>query len=245
MALITKATNAHPRFPTTREAPPMPYTASDLLTAELETCQRVVDTQLDAILDASRLICDTLSAGGRWWVFGTGHSHMIAEEFYGRAGGLTDIHPILEPALMLHESLAKSTLLERRAGLADDLLEVHGPTRGDVIVIASNSGRNAVPVEMAEGARQRGVAVIAITSMAHSRSVTSRAPSGKRLFELADVVIDNCGTPGDAAVDGEQGGVGATSTLTGALIAQAITVEVVGQMRTRGTPVDTYTSFNI
>lgn len=163
MALITKATNAHPRFPTTREAPPMPYTASDLLTAELETCQRVVDTQLDAILDASRLICDTLSAGGRWWVFGTGHSHMIAEEFYGRAGGLTDIHPILEPALMLHESLAKSTLLERRAGLADDLLEVHGPTRGDVIVIASNSGRNAVPVEMAEGARQRGVAVIAIT----------------------------------------------------------------------------------
>ncbi|WP_236082189.1 sugar isomerase domain-containing protein [Acidipropionibacterium jensenii] len=165
---------------------------------------------MDAILDASRLICDTLSAGGRWWVFGTGHSHMIAEEFYGRAGGLTDIHPILEPALMLHESLTKSTLLERRAGLADDLLEVHGLTRGDVIVIASNSGRNAVPVEMAEGAQQRGVAVIAITSMAHSRSVTSRAPSGKKLFELADVVIDNCGTPGDAAVDGEQGGVGAT-----------------------------------
>lgn len=223
----------------------MPYTSQALFTAEMSTCQKVIGTQLDAIVAAADLICDALSSGGRWWVFGTGHSHMIAEEFYGRAGGLIDVHAILEPALMLHESLTKSSLLERRTGVAADLLEVHGLRQGDAIVIASNSGRNAVPVEFAQGCLDRGVGVIAITSLAHSRSVTSRAPSGKKLYELADVVIDNCGAPGDWAVDGDQGPVGATSTVTGALIAQAITVEIIGRMRSRGAPVETYTSFNI
>lgn len=223
----------------------MAYTASDLFAVELETCQRVVDTQLDAIVEAAELICDTLTHRGRWWVFGTGHSHMIAEEFYGRAGGLIDVYPMLEPSLMLHESLVKSSLLERRTGVDADLLEAYGLRRGDAIVIASNSGRNSVPVEVAEGCRRRKVGVIAITSMTHSRAVSSRAPSGKKLYQFADVVIDNCGATGDVAVTGEQGGVGATSTLTGALIAQAITVEVVGRMRARGTPVDTYTSFNV
>lgn len=223
----------------------MPYTAQALFTSEMSTLQKVVDTQTDTIVAAADLICGALSTGGRWWVFGTGHSHMIAEEFYGRAGGLVDVHAVLEPALMLHESLTKSSLLERRTDIAADLLEVHGLRRGDVVVIASNSGRNAVPVEFAQGCRDRGVGVIAITSLAHSRAVASRVPSGQKLYELADVVIDNCGVPGDSAVDGEQGPVGATSTLTGALIAQAVTVEVVGRMRSRGTPVATYTSFNI
>ncbi|MGP5268562.1 sugar isomerase domain-containing protein [Brachybacterium alimentarium] len=222
----------------------MAYTASDFLTSALATVHRAAESQADAIGAAAFLISDALASGKKLWVFGTGHSHMIAEEFYGRAGGLMDVHAILEPGLMLHEGLLKSSLLERRPGLAADLLEVHDPGAGDVAIIASNSGRNAVPVEFAEGCRSRGTGVIAITSLAHARAVGSRAPSGMMLHELADVVIDNCGVPGDAVVDGEMGAVGATSTAVGAMLAQALVVDVVGRMQVLGRPVRTYVSNN-
>lgn len=196
------------------------------------------------IVEAALLIADAIEQGKRWWVFGTGHSHLLVEEVWGRAGGLTSVYPILEPALMLHEGLEKSSRLERRSGLAADLIEVHGPEQGDCLLIISNSGRNAVPVQMAEEALRRGIHVLALTSLLHSKSISSRAPSGKRLFELAEVTIDNHGVPGDAILRDDRGDVGATSTVIGGMLIQALAVEIVGILRARGLAAPTYSSNN-
>jgi uncharacterized phosphosugar-binding protein len=213
----------------------------------LAIAQQAAETQLGAIRVAAGLVADALAAGKRFWVFGTGHSHALAEELYGRAGGLADVRAILEPGLMLHEGLQKSSLLERLPGLAGVLLEINQLESGDVVLIASNSGRNAVPVEFALGARERGAQVIALTSMAHTTATTSRAPGGQRLFETADVVIDNCGVPGDALIEvpGSPERTGATSTMSGAMLLQALTVEVVTRLAERGETPNVLRSLNV
>jgi uncharacterized phosphosugar-binding protein len=221
--------------------------AEEYLGKALEIAHRAAETQLGAIRVAAALVADALAGGRTFWVFGTGHSHALAEELYGRAGGLADVRAILEPGLMLHEGLQKSSLLERLPGLADVLLEINPLESGDVVLIASNSGRNAVPVEFALGARKRGVKVIALTSLAHSTATTSRAPGGQRLFETADVVIDNCGVPGDAliTIPGTPEPTGATSTLVGALLLQALTVEIVTLLTARGETPNVLRSLNV
>ncbi|MFC6161434.1 SIS domain-containing protein [Kribbella jiaozuonensis] len=213
----------------------------------LAIAQKAAETQLGAIRVAAGLVADALAGGKRFWVFGTGHSHALAEEVYGRAGGLADVRAILEPGLMLHEGLEKSSLLERLPGLAAVLLEINQPESGDVVLIASNSGRNAVPVEFALGARERGAQVIALTSMAHTTATTSRVPGGQRLFETADVVIDNCGVPGDALIEvpGSPERTGATSTMIGAMLLQALTVEVVARLAERGETPNVLRSLNV
>ncbi|MEV0291902.1 SIS domain-containing protein [Kribbella sp. NPDC050820] len=217
--------------------------AEEFMRRALAIAERAASTQVEAIRRAAELVVDARV----FWVFGTGHSHLIAEELYGRAGGLADVRAVLEPGLMLHEGLLKSSLLERLPGLADVLLQTNDIGAGDVVLIASNSGRNAVPVEFAVGARAKGAKVIALTSLAHSTAVSSRTPGGQRLFEVADVVIDNCGEPGDALIDveGSPERTGATSTLVGALLAQALTVEIVTQLTTHGQSPNVLRSLNV
>jgi uncharacterized phosphosugar-binding protein len=221
--------------------------AEEFLDKALEVAQRAAGTQVGPIRVAAALVVEALTSGKRFWVFGTGHSHALAEELYGRAGGLADARAILEPGLMLHEGLEKSSLLERLPGLADVLLATHDVAEGDVVLIASNSGRNAVPVEFALGARRRGATVIALTSMAHSTTTTSRAPGGQRLFETADVVLDHCGVPGDAMIEvaGSPERTGATSTMVGAMLVQALTVEIVTRLAERGDTPNVLRSLNV
>jgi uncharacterized phosphosugar-binding protein len=220
--------------------------AEQYLTEALAVAGRAAESQLAAVREAAGVVVDAISAGKQFWVFGTGHSHVIAEELYGRAGGLAGVRAVLEPGLMLHEGLLKSSLLERLGGLAEVLLEVNEISAGDVVLIASNSGRNAVPVEFAVGAKAAGAKVIALTSLAHSTAVNSRAPGGQRLFEVADVVIDNCGVPGDALIEvpGSPERTGATSTMVGALLVQALVVEVVTLLTERGETPDVLRSLN-
>lgn len=228
-------------------------TAADYLRRTLSIVHEVVDTQTEAIQRAGTAVADALATEHRLWTFGTGHSHLLAEELFSRAGGLDGVCAVLEPALMLHEGVAKSSALEKVSGLAETLLTAADKDRpdggiadGDVLIIASNSGRNAVPVEFACGARDRGATVIAVTSLSHSRATTSRVPSGKRLFEVADIVIDNRGVPGDAVLDipGSPEAVGATSTVAGALIVQAIVCEAVAILVARGIQPKILRSFN-
>lgn len=213
--------------------------------AVLAVARQAADTQQGAILRAAALVSDALASGRSFWAFGSGHSHALVEEIYGRAGGLTLVKPILEPSLMLHEGLAKSSTFERLSGLATALLEVHPVAGGDVVLVVSNSGRNAVPVELAEQARGRGASVVALTSTAHSESVASRAPSGRRLFEVAHVVIDNCGVPGDAILPYDPHPIGPTSTVVGAMLVQALMVEVTIELRRRGVGAPTLLSLNV
>lgn len=196
--------------------------------------------------EAAQLIAERLSVGGLLYTFGTGHAHLLSEELFYRAGGLTRVYPILEEPLMLHQSASASTGLERRPGYAREILSRYPIGEKDVLMVSSNSGRNAVPVELALEARARGAKVIALTSLKHSGSVTPRSACGKRLFEVADLVLDNGGEIGDACVQTPSGlRVGPTSTAVGAAMLQAIVCRVQELCEGWGKPLDFFSSSNI
>ena len=191
---------------------------------------------MDRIVQAGKVIANAIAQGGTLHIFGTGHSHMLAEELYVRAGGLTCVNAILEPSLMLHEDPARATELERQEGLAAEILAKHEMRAGDVLIVASNSGRNPVPIEMALLAKERGLVVIALTSLVHSQAVASRHSSGRRLFELADVILDNGGEVGDAVLELERHPTRAcpTSTVIGAAILNAVVATAIEELLSMG-----------
>lgn len=188
-----------------------------------------LNSQDENITSAAKLITESIKQGGRFYTFGTGHSHLIAEDIYNRAGGLALVSAILEPSLMLHEEPNKSTYLERLDGYAKVLLNMKNVTEKDSLLIISNSGRNPVPVEMAIEAKKMGLNVIAMTSLSHSSQVSSRHKSGKRLFEVSDVFIDNGAEFGDAAfeIEGFDTPIGPISSLTGIALAQTLIVTTI------------------
>jgi len=198
------------------------------------------------ILAASRLVADALIAERVVHVFGTGHSHMLAEELFYRAGGLVRVHPILFEGLMLHTSAPRSTALERLSGLAAALLDDHPIAHDDVLIVASNSGSNAVTSELVQSVMSNGTPVIALTSLAHATSPEARPTTLPRLHELATVVIDNGGAVGDAAIDidGLDARVSATSTVVGAAILNAIMAEAIQLTIAAGVTPDVYQSSN-
>ena len=209
--------------------------------------ERLAGDEWASLSAAAALVADSLARGGSVHAFGTGHSHMLAEELFYRAGGLVRVKPILFEGLMLHASAELSTSLERLPGVAAALLEQHPIAPGDVLVVASNSGGNAVVREMAGLARARGIPVIAIVSRAHASSGSARATGGSNLQDVADVVIDNGGAPGDAAVaiDGFAQRVGPTSTVVGAAALNAIVAEAAERLVVRGIEPEVFLSSNV
>ncbi|BBH21927.1 hypothetical protein Back11_32720 [Paenibacillus baekrokdamisoli] len=220
---------------------------SQYINGVLELVEVLKTKEREHLSQAAYLIADAIGAGQTLHAFGTGHSHMLAEELFYRAGGLACVNPILEEGLMLHRNAVQSTDLERLEGLAAVLLKQQSAQAGDVIIIASNSGRNAVNIEMALEAKARGLKVIAITSLNHAEASSSRHSSRKRLHEVSDVVIDNHGCIGDASVDipGLAIRVSPTSTVSGALIINAIVAEVVELLVQRGVTPDLFASSNM
>ena len=209
--------------------------------------QEIVEKELPNIDKAARLVAESCLQGGRFYVFGSGHSHLIAEELYLRAGGLALVHAILPPELMLHEMANKSTYLERIEGYSQALVELYRLEAKDTILVISQSGRNAVPVEMCLEAKKKGAKVIAMTSMKHSSGCTSRHSSGKKMYEIADVTIDNCADQGDAAfpIEGLDSCIGPTSSVTGIAIAQALVCQVVDNLVKAGMDVPVFKSSNM
>lgn len=221
-----------------------------------EAFDKVVDSQQEQIAAAADLVVRSLRAGGIVQVFGTGHSRSFAMEIAGRAGGLVPANRISIPDLAFYGDATTADVLdpylERDPSLAARLLAVHDIRPADVFILCSNSGGNGSTVELARLVKERGHALIAVTSMDHTTRITSRHPSGQRLFEVADVVIDNRGAFGDAelplppAEDGsERGSVLATSTVTSTLIAQMLVTEVCGLLLEAGEEVPILISANI
>jgi len=161
---------------------------------------KLENTQENAIDTVSAICADAVADGGLLYFFGTGHSHMICEEPFYRAGGLACVNPILEPSLMLHQGGAKSSALERVPQLGATVIAESGVGKGDVLFVVSNSGRNSAVIDAALEGKARGAVTVAITSVTHSSAVSSRHPSGKRLFEVCDYVLDNGGVLGDACL---------------------------------------------
>ena len=209
--------------------------------------QEVVEHELPNIQKAADLVTESCVQGGKFYVFGSGHSHMIAEELYLRAGGLALVHAILPPELMLHEMANKSTYLERIEGYAKAMTELYRLEEKDTIMVISNSGRNAVPVEMCLEAKAKGAKVIAMTSMKHSASCTSRHSSGLKMYQIADVTIDNCADIGDASfpIEGLSYPIGPTSDAVGIAIAQALVCRVVDKLVQQGIEPPIFKSSNV
>lgn len=209
--------------------------------------EKIVAEGAENIEKAAELFSDALTNNRKIFLFGTGHSHMLAEELFYRAGGLVKIQPILDPPLMLHISASESTVAERAEGMAESLFNEYGIKESDVIVIISNSGRNGVIVDMALLCKEKGVKVVALTNLQHTYSGESRHQSGKRLCEIADVVLDNFGCVGDACieVDGVEGKICPTSTVSGALILNAVVAEAVDICAKNGFVPEHFASSNV
>jgi uncharacterized phosphosugar-binding protein len=207
----------------------------DHLNQYLQTVQsklHVVWDQVEKIKQSGNYVAGTLSTGGTVYTFGTGHSNLLAEEPFYRAGGFARLVPIYHEPLMLHQDPVRSTEIERTPGLAAKILEAYPVAENDTVFIISNSGRNAVCLEMALLCSEKGAKVIVITSLKHSLAYPSRHESGKRLYELGHVFVDNGGEIGDAciSVGNAEQKVGATSTVIGALIIQAIMVHAASEL---------------
>jgi len=208
---------------------------------------QVADTQMDAIDDAGKIIAETVMNKGFVYAFGTGHSHMMAEELFYRAGGIARIYPILEDALMLHNGAIKSTELERLDGYAELILNRYECIAKDCLIIASNSGRNAVNIEMVQEAHKRGMKVIALTNLEHSKALESRHSSGLKLYQICDVVLNNQGCLGDASIYIPQidRNIAATSTSLGAMLLHLVVISAIEIMVEKQFVPEVFSSSNL
>ncbi len=177
--------------------------------------------------------------------FGTGHSQMVAMELFTRACGLANINTVLDELVMSVSGARRGAAIERVSGLADIIWAKYDIRPTDVLLIVSNSGRNALPIEMAMRAKQEGVKTIAITSLAQSRQYPSRHISGQKLYELADLVIDNCVPSGDGLMQVGTHLTGPVSSMAGILLVNTIATEAMKLALAQGATLPIYHSQNV
>jgi uncharacterized phosphosugar-binding protein len=208
----------------------------------------VGERELPSIARAAEALAEAIASGGLVHVFGCGHSAALTMDLYYRAGGLMLIHPIFDDRIMLdHTPVAETSQWEQREGWIAELFARSGARAGDAVIVFSTSGRNGAPIDMALAAKAAGLTVIAVTSVSYAASLPSRHSSGKRLHEVADIVIDNHVDPGDAAVTlpGIEQKVGPTSTALGSAVAQALMVETAARLVARGQAPPIWASANL
>lgn len=204
--------------------------AYDANAASIESAAKTVE----AAARADRLV----------YLFGTGHSHLLAEEVHYRAGGLAITVPVLVPRLMLHEGSVAATALERTPGEAAKALANYPIGSGDILVVISNSGVNAAPVEAATIGKGLGATVIALTSEIYSREAAKGRP---RIADIADIVLDNGAPSGDAIVDLPTSGIrtGPVTTSVGAALLHAVMAEAAARLAANGGDLPIYVSANM
>jgi uncharacterized phosphosugar-binding protein len=219
------------------------------ITAVTET---IWTTQSDNIRAAARMMGESVSRGGLVHLFGSGHSVLPVQDVFPRYGSFPVFRPLMDARLMWQNVIgsggAKGLLwLERREGYAKVLFENEPVRSGDVMVVFSHGGMNAVGIEVALEAKQRGLQVIAITSMDNQRQSKATHSSGKKLSDAADLVIDNCVPARDALVDieGWRAPVAAGSTVAFVTIAMALVAEVAAELARRGIAPPVFVSPNV
>ena len=191
---------------------------SEILAEAFEKEREPMEKAAQAIADANRNKQSVFA-------FGCNHAGLITLELFYRTGGMVTVNPVRAPGMMLEVSpITMSSEMERLPGYGRVLFDSLPARAGDVMIIHSVSGRNAVTVDMAEAAREKGLTVIVITNMNTSTAVTSRHPSGKKLYEFASLLIDNHGDLGDASVElpGFPQKIASSSTVVGAAILNAV-----------------------
>ncbi len=189
----------------------------------IEVLQKIKDTQRDNIAKAAEIAAQAIINDGFIYIFGCGHSHLIALDNFYRAGGLCNVSPMLDTDLMLHNGAAKSSKMEKMSGIAEPIFQRYCLTEKDCLFVISTSGKNAVPVEMAQIATANGVKTVSVVSGAYFADKKD-APM---LYECSDLYIDNCVPHGDAVTDieGCDTSMGSLSTVASAFIMQSVLLE--------------------
>ncbi len=208
----------------------------------LARLQALFDRQRDALDQAAESCTEAIAAGGLVHLFGCGHSRMLCEEMTPRQGCFVGWHTIVELALTFHNTivgpngLRQSLHLEKTPGYAEQVLRNFAFGPKDVLIVISTSGIREVIVEMAEGARKRGLEVIAVVSLEHCSRARPAHASGKKLTDVANVVLDNGAPEGDTLVplEGAPGRTGPFSTLGGAMLMNLLRCEVAQRLADRG-----------
>ena len=194
----------------------------------LNLAQIAIDSEYEQICKTASVIFESMKKGGVLHVFGCGHSHMLMEECFYRAGGLAPVNPIFETSTMLHEGAVKSSMIERMSGYAPHVLERYNTLPGEVMLIFSQSGINSFPIEMALAAKEKRLLTVAFSSLNY-RDAVSRHSSGKKLYEVVDYVINNHSPYGDAMVSYENSGVKAvpSSTILSIMLLNMLISEII------------------
>ena len=209
---------------------------------------KILENELAKIEKVGILFAETIEKGGSLFAFGASHAGMIAEEMFYRTGGLALVNPLFSPTLMLNTRPATLTSqMERLEGFGTTLLDTSPAKAGDVILVHSVSGRNPVALDIAIRAKEKGLTVVVITNLSYSKQVTSRHSTGKRLFELGDIIIDNHGDYEDAsiAIPGLSQNMGPTSSVAGCLIANMVVVATVEALVAKGVEPPKFHSANV
>jgi uncharacterized phosphosugar-binding protein len=204
----------------------------------------IESSQADALRRAAHVLAGSIASGGLVHMFGAGHSALPVAEAYPKCGNIVGFHPMLELALSHFTNVIDAngvrqfTFLERVEGYGEAILQSHVLEPGDTMLIFSQSGINGVVVDVALGAQRRGLPVVAVISLAQASALASRHSSGKRLHEIADVVIDNCVPFGDVTIQlqGMDEPMGPASTLAAVAIVNTLMVEVARRLVALGQP---------
>ena len=208
----------------------------------LEAARRLLDhiatTQMETIATSAAWCADAIVSGGLVHLFGSGHSRIPVEEMFPRYGSFPGFHPIVELSMTFHTNVVGSNgqrqamFIERSEGLAEVILANFRFRPTDLMIVFSASGRSAVPIEMAMCARDRGLRVIAVTSLTETMSLPPSHSSGTTLRDHADLVID-IGTPaGDALIDleGLEYPVGPGSSLANISVVNELKVQTAAHL---------------
>ncbi len=195
--------------------------------AILKAMERAEKANRDTLPCAIAKFAECIKTDHLIHTFGTGHSHMIGIELFARAGGLGNVDALLDPDTLTAFGAQRSGRMEKLEGLADIIYDDYPIQPGDLMVISSNSGRNALPIEMALRCRKEGIYIIAVTNVAQSSASISRHASGKHLYECADLILDTCGPAGDALLDIDGIQTGPASSLVSMLLLNIVASEAI------------------
>jgi uncharacterized phosphosugar-binding protein len=212
---------------------------------------RIQSTQMERLRDAGALMGSIIAAGGRVYLFGSGHSVIPVMDVFPRYGSFVGFYPLYDPRLMWSNVIgphgARELLwIERREGYVAQFLQSYPIGPGDCLVVFSHGGLNAAPIEAALYAREHGAKVVTVSSLQNARAGTRTHSSGKGLPDLADIAIDNCVEPEDAQVDlGHVEKVGAGSTVAAVTIAMALVAETGAVLTAKGHRLTTFVSPNV
>lgn len=211
----------------------------------VDLLQTISTEEEDLIEKAGTALAEVFRRDGLLYVFGCGHSHMIQEELFYRAGGLAPISPIFETSTMLHEGAVKSSYIERMSGYAQHVLDRYPFSPADALLISSTSGINSFPIEMAQAAKKTGATVVGISSLNYLQA-SSRQENGLHLPDVCDFVIDNHVPVGDASVQINADGTksGPLSTLASIFIANQLVLTACEKLIEWGIEPPVYKSGN-